>query len=121
MNRWATIVIAILGWAQIGMTRETKNELRVLFVGSPDSERGRSYVSFLRNHFANVESMSRTSFDPKQSEGCDVVLLDWPQSERTAPEASPFGAKEAWGKPTVLLGSAGLLMAERWKVHGAYG
>jgi len=54
-----------------------------------------------------------------------VVLLDWPQSNSTREDwkrgRSPLGDRNAWTKPTVLLGSAGLNLAVVWKVRGGSG
>jgi hypothetical protein len=98
-----------------------KADLRVLYLGSPDTPRGKAYARFLGEHFRRAESAARVGFDPKRARDFDVVLLDWPQEERPARPSSPLGPREAWGRPTVLLGSAGLMLAEAWEVHGAIG
>jgi hypothetical protein len=78
-----------------------------------------AYAKFLAAHFHHTKSDDRNGFDPERAKGFDVVLLDWPQGERDV--KSPLGPKDAWAKPTVLLGSAGLLLAKAWQVHGAVG
>ena len=51
-----------------------------------------------------------------------VSLLDWSQDESRVGDAkSPFGKLEDWSKPTVLLGSAGLLLATQWQLIGGAG
>jgi hypothetical protein len=53
------------------------------------------------------------------------VLLDWSQSDvdlaKMAELESPLGPREKWNTPTVLLGSAGLLLAAPWELIGSYG
>lgn len=97
---------------------------RVLFVGSKGSPRAEAFENFLKQHFAKVETANRLGFDPAQARDFDVVLLDWPQNggkEPFPPTQSPFGVREQWGKPTVLLGSAGLHLAIVWKLKGGSG
>jgi hypothetical protein len=115
------IVILFLVCARSFAADREKLNLGVLYVGSPDSARGKAYADFLQKHFGRVDTAERKGFDPRRAEPFDVVILDWPQSERPEMPASPFGPKEAWHKPTVLLGSAGLLLAEAWHIHGTIG
>jgi len=50
------------------------------------------------------------------------VLLDWSQSDsQLAKTPSPLGKIEEWSTPTVLLNSAGLLMAGQWQIIGGAG
>jgi hypothetical protein len=98
-----------------------KINLRVLYVGATTTPRGKAYSEFLQKRFRQTEATGRNGFDPRQAASFDVVLLDWSQSERPEKPMSPLGTKQAWDKPTVLLGSAGLLLAEAWQIHGAIG
>jgi hypothetical protein len=100
---------------------ERKVNLAVLYLGNPDTPRGRAYADFLGKHFRKVEIAERKGFDPKRAEPFDVVVLDWSQNERPEKPMSPLGPKNTWGKPTVLLGSAGLLLAEAWEIVGTIG
>src|SRR5262245_8371786 len=95
--------------------------LKVLYVGN-DRDRAADYEAFLKQHFAKVTTARREGFDPATARDADVVLLDWSQSESQLKETpSPFGKLEDWPKPTVLLGSAGLLMAGQWHIIGGAG
>lgn len=96
------------------------SELKLLYIGQ---ERTEDFVAFLRPNVASVESRPRSSFNPADAEGFDVVLLDWPQTgvQNFPPKSSPLGAREKWHKPTVLLGSAGLNLAVIWKLKGGVG
>jgi hypothetical protein len=110
-----------LTWYGTAADAAEKIDLSVFYVGNPSTPRGKSYTAFLSQSFRRVEAAERRGFDPKKAAGFDVVLLDWSQSDRQAKAQSPLGPKDAWNKPTVLLGSAGLLLAEVWKIHGAIG
>jgi hypothetical protein len=110
---------------------EAARPLRVLYVGNASTGRGRSYARFLAERFKLVGAVERDSFDPSSAAAADAVVLDWSQSdvrfERAAgssPEAhlkSPLGERSRWDRPTVLLGSAGHLLAAPWKVFGGSG
>ena len=88
-----------------------------------DRDRGADYEGFLKQHFAKVTVVRRDGFDPTAARDADVVLLDWPQSEGRPSDktSSPLGKFEEWSKPTVLLGSAGLLLAGQWQLIGGAG
>lgn len=95
--------------------------LKILYVGN-DSSRAGEYTQFLQKRFQSVSKTSRDDFDPKLASDANVVLLDWSQSETKVGDAvSPFGRLEEWSKPTVLLGSAGLLFACSSEVIGGAG
>jgi len=106
--------------------------LRVLYVGNKDTGRGRAYARFLGEKFTLVGASDRKTFDPGSVGDVDVIVLDWSQSDiehksvRRASEwesdlKSPLGERARWSKPTVLLGSAGHLLAAPWKVFGGSG
>jgi hypothetical protein len=99
--------------------------LKLLYVGEPaNSMRARQIAGFLHDKVSEVKAVERRVFTPRQADGFDVVLLDWPQSGNTEAErqkGSPLGPRSGWHKPTVLLGSAGLNMAIVWKVRGGSG
>jgi hypothetical protein len=108
--------------------------LRVLYIGNTDTDRGRSYASFLDEKFAYVGAADRKTFDRRSLRDVDVVVLDWSQSDidhsslpaRRASDIesdlkSPLGERSRWTMPTVLLGSAGHLLAAPWQVVGGSG
>jgi hypothetical protein len=95
---------------------------RVLFVGTEGSPRTAAFVALLEQHFADVRVASRKGFDPASAQNVDVVLLDWSQGEANFPkDPSPLGERRLWKKPTVFLGSAGLLVAVQWQIIGGSG
>jgi hypothetical protein len=100
------------------------DQLKVLYVGEPDTPRARHFAGFLQQNVGRVEIASRHGFNPEQAEAFDVVLLDWPQSgvaREERQQRAPLGDRSDWTKPTVLLGSAGLNLAMAWKVRGGSG
>jgi hypothetical protein len=105
--------------------------LRVLYVGNASTERGRSYAKFLGERFKLAGAVERNSYDPRSAGAADVVVLDWSQSDVRFERAdggfseahlkSPLGERGRWDRPTVLIGSAGHLLAAPWKVFGGSG
>lgn len=105
-------------WAQAAPERLPQ---RLLFVGeTAHAERGREFVDFLQRHFATVAMTTHAAFTVAATKDVDVVLLDWHQGD-TDRTRSPLGEFEAWNKPLVLLGSAGLNTAIAWNVFGGVG
>jgi hypothetical protein len=129
-----TIAMAMAGASPALAADEPKpaRSLRVLYVGNADTGRGRSYAGFLAEHFQLIGSADRKTFEPRSAATADVVVLDWSQGDVQRPAGgdvahsesdlkSPLGARGRWDKPTVLLGSAGHLLAAPWKVFGGSG
>jgi hypothetical protein len=120
------LVGVVLSLASLASSRAVDlDKLNVLYVGEPPSSvRAKQVTTFLEKNCGRTEAVARKGLRPEQTEGFDVVLLDWPQSDKTEQEreqGSPVGARSNWSKPTVLLGSAGLNMAIVWKVRGGSG
>jgi hypothetical protein len=115
--------LALLWGAGGLVSAADKQPLRVLYVGDVPSPRAADYREFLQARFARVETVSRRGFQPAQAQDFDVVLLDWPQGSEGSdrPKTTPLGRREDWAKPTVLLGSAGLLTSMAWDIKGGHG
>jgi hypothetical protein len=99
-------------------------QLKVLYIGEAGSPRSAAFNDFLKPKVGQVEIAVRWKFKPEQAADFDVVLLDWPQSDRgdsATSKRSPLGDRQHWTKPTVLLGSAGLNLAIVWEVKGGFG
>lgn len=138
---WAAgaLCLASVASAQEGQKTAVpeKIPLSVLYLGSsadsPDSKqpveqraaRFRAFADFLDRHFAQSDALDRAAFQPADAEGFDVVLLDWSQQDidlqKMAELESPLGPREEWTLPTVLLGSAGLLIAGPWELPASWG
>ena len=100
-----------------------KLPLNVLYLGRQKEERrSEAFVEFLSSKFVRCTVAKRDDFRVELLSGVDVVLVDWPQQERPSSNySSPVGPLENWKTPTVLLGSAGLIMAGPWSVIGGAG
>jgi len=95
--------------------------LKVLYLGNEEQRRS-DFGEFLQNTFVESDAIPHAAFDPESASDFDVVILDWSQREANSENAvSPLGDREAWSTPTVLLGSAGHLMAAPWEVAGGSG
>jgi hypothetical protein len=116
-------LIAAVGWGMPGMAEEPRLPLRVMYLGNEGKTRATEFVDFLRTQFEQVEQRNRDDDDDFESVGAfDVVLLDWSQRDTEVEKAvSPLGPRDRWSKPTVLLGSAGLLLATSWEIIGGAG
>jgi len=124
MRRWASLLaVAAVGLCCAeGVAGESVLSLRVLYVGNAKSPRAVDYEAFLKKHFKEATVVDRDRFDPSLAKEADVVLLDWSQRDTDVRKAkSPFGKLEEWSTPTVLLGSAGLLLAGQWQIIGGAG
>jgi hypothetical protein len=107
-----------------GVDAKDLSELKILYIGEGGSSRAAEFQVFLKPKVRQLEIASRWKFKPEQAADSDVVLLDWPQSDRRASanaKPSPLGERQHWTKPTVLLGSAGLNLAIAWEVKGGFG
>jgi hypothetical protein len=124
------LVAAVL--ATPAVAAEPVIPLRVTYVGKPGTDRARQYLAFLGDRFAHADAADRDRLDPAAVAAADVVVLDWSQADAQEggrlefpyPERalkSPLGPRDGWAKPTVLLGSAGHLLAACWEVHGGSG
>ncbi len=123
MRPFVTVVIAMASLlvAQLSTAKEPI-PLSVLYLGRKSADRTEAFQGFLEDHFAHVVVAKRPSFQPELLDGIDIVVLDWSQSERdTDYPSSPIGEFDDWSKPLVMLGSAGLLMADSWQVIGDAG
>jgi hypothetical protein len=116
---------AFCGAASASEPVHTLDQLKVLYVGDTASSRANHFQGFLKHNVGRIDIASRDAFKPSDAEEFDVVLLDWPQSDLARDDRkggrSPLGDRDAWSKPTVLLGSAGLNLAVVWKVRGGSG
>lgn len=115
-------LVAALGWGAPGMAEESRLPLRVMYLGNQSTPRTTEFIDFLRARFEQVAEKKRDAGDLESVAAYDVVLLDWSQSDTDSEKAvSPLGPRQQWSKPTVLLGSAGHLLATPWQIIGGAG
>jgi hypothetical protein len=132
MQRPAAYLTFSLLLAAASLAAQDRHPQRILFVGEPDTPRGRAFTSFLETKFATVRAAQRFD-DLGDLSAVDVVVLDWPQQgpdsvsawmqdpQKKAARRAPLGDRATWTTPTVLLGSAGLNLACVWEVRGSFG
>ncbi len=95
-------------------------DLKILFVGEPDTERTNAFVSFLGKYAKNVTTAPMDGSAAKLAQDVDVVVLDWLHS-MNAGDIRPIGERKDWNKPTVLIGYAGLYLSTAWRLRGGFG
>ncbi len=103
--------------ASIAPAAGAKSALRILYVGNPESERTKDYVSFLGEHFAQVKTGDLASFKPEQTTGSDVVILDY--------DGRGFGEPRVeiptdYSRATVTVGVRGGMISSSLKLKTAY-
>jgi hypothetical protein len=53
-----------------------KLDLRILYVGLPNTERQKDFVEFLSRHFKQVDTADYNTFKEEQTKDCDVAIFD---------------------------------------------
>jgi len=81
-----------------------KIPLRVLYVGLPETERQKDFVTFLGRHFTEVETADYNSFKEEQTEDCDVAIFDKDGLEW---KALDIRVSNRYCRPTISLGVPG--------------
>ncbi len=124
---WLMSTLPSNTWA---VDEPTKQPLRVLYLARNDEARQSAFTEFLAANFVQSAAMPRDQFKPEMAAPYDVVLVDWSQMEIHDPNAawdaprtysSPLGDRAQWSTPTVLLGSAGQILAGPWETIGGAG
>ena len=119
--RFSTAALAAAALTLLGTASRADGpgDLKVLYAGNPGSDREQDFVSLLREHFAEVGTVSYERFEEDDADDYDVVIFDWtsiyPRDEDgkikeeftglnspTPPELS-----EDYDRPTILIGAAG--------------
>lgn len=106
-----TLLLALLAtvtFLQAAESSEEKIPRAVEYVGRPESERGKSFVEFLRKNFTEVHATSLASLKTaedavKAFSDSDVLVVDTSMSRLLPP---------AYSKPMVLLSGQGVRTAE---------
>jgi hypothetical protein len=80
-------------------------DLRVLYVGQPDTARERTFLAFLAKHFTEVRSAPVTDIGQLVLDGVDVVLVDGEPLKGVQPPREL--SADALPLPTVLMGGIG--------------
>ena len=107
----------------ISQDRAEKLDLHVLYVGEAIGARAKAFAEFLADRVRTVTMAPLDGSATTKAKAADVVVLDWPQkgSDIFNENTKPLGARADWNKPTVLIGSSGLMLSSGWRVRGGFG
>ena len=95
--------------------------LRILYAGRQGSAREKDFVNFLAKYFMEVRTAELTKFTAKQSNGCDVVILDYDREDPgNVPESLITELSKDYSRPTVTVGVTGALICGRLKLKTGY-
>ncbi len=135
MHHLRLLIIALLSIHAALAAADLKN-LRIVYL-TDDLRPGRTdaFSTWLTPQVRSftVVTYSRTNTPSAEELAVgDVVMLDWDQSslqdgtkdswpEQAARFPNPLGKRATWGKPTLLLASAGLMVSHTWAVAGDRG
>jgi hypothetical protein len=92
-------------------------QLRILYVGHPDSDRQKDFVQFLGQHFSTVKTGDLRAFKEKDTDGFDVTLLDWDRNDLQGPRPT---VSESFSRPVITIGVPGGLIGRQWRLKTGY-
>jgi len=114
----------LISWGQPEAPVKEKVDLKVIYVGQPDTDRTKSFVKLLSDNFATVEMLNQENFDAEKTADFDVVVLDYVRVRQARGAQDAQGAQrvrspglqlpEGYSKPTVVFGSFGTQQAFAW-------
>ena len=101
---------------------EGKVNLRVLYVGEPDTDREKDFVGFLEKHFAKVAKADLEKVEVKDGDGFDVVIVDYSgltiKGNAIVTPRMPFGRD--YSRPVLTIGAAGALVCDSLGLKTGY-
>jgi len=100
-----------------------KIPLRILYVGLPDTERQKDFVSFLSRNFIEVKTADLDTFTEEQTRDSDVIILDkdgiqW--AGRGGNPLSDLRVSAQYSRPTLSLGIPGAFWTNRMRLKTGY-
>ncbi len=87
-----------------------KSDLRILYVGLPDTERQKDFVTFLGKYFKQVDTADYHAFSEGQTKDCDVAIFDKDGIEWAPLE---IDVSDKYSRATVSIGVPGAFWVER--------
>lgn len=101
-----------------------KIPLKILYVGIPDTERTKDFVTFLSANFAEVKTMNVGAFKEEETKDSDVVILDkdgveW-GSRGDTPPLSALKVSDSYAKATMTLGIPGAFWTSGMRLKTGY-
>ena len=100
-----------------------KIPLRILYVGLPDTERQKDFVSFLSVNFTQVKTAGLDTFTEEQTKDSDVIILDKDGIQWAGRGGSPLRDLQVsaqYSRPTLSLGIPGAFWADRMRLKTGY-
>jgi len=100
-----------------------KIPLRILYVGLPDTERQKDFVSFLSVNFTQVKTAGLDTFTEEQTKDSDVIILDKDGIQWGSRGGSPLRDLQVsaqYSRPTLSLGIPGAFWADRMRLKTGY-
>ncbi|MBN1346461.1 MAG: hypothetical protein JXQ73_27480 [Phycisphaerae bacterium] len=94
-----------------------KLDLKILYVGHPDTPREADFVQFLRQHFKEVRTGDLKRFDGTRTEQSDVIILDYDGKGFNAPCPR---LREDYARSTVTVGVAGAHICDNRGLKSGY-
>ena len=96
---------------------QLNRSLKILYAGRPDSDREKDFVVFLKKYFDVVQTGNLQTFKEGDTQGFDVMLLDWNPNaiEGPTPTVSP-----SFSRPVITLGIRGALICRQWRLRTGY-
>ncbi|NQT01552.1 MAG: hypothetical protein HQ580_05990 [Planctomycetes bacterium] len=106
--------------------QETTDEeipLRILYVGLPNTERQKDFVSFLSKNFTEVKTADLYTFKEQQAKDSDVIILDkdgiqW--GSRGGKPLRDLKVTDQYSRPTISLGIPGAFWTDRMRLKTGY-
>ena len=105
------------------MTTDGKISLRILYVGLPDTERQKDFVSFLSRNFTEVKTAGLDTFREDQTKDSDVIILDKDGIQWGSRGGNPLWdlkVSAQYSRPTLSLGIPGAFWTDRMRLKTGY-
>lgn len=104
-------------------TTDDKISLRILYVGLPNTERQKDFISFLSRNFTEVKTTDLYTFKEQQTKDSDVVILDkdgiqW--GSRGGKPLRDLKVSNQYSRPTISLGIPGAFWTDRMRLKTGY-
>ena len=104
-------------------TTDDKIRLRILYVGLPNTERQKDFVSFLFRNFIEVKTADLYTFKEEQTKDSDVIILDKDGIQWGSRGGNPLRDLEVsvqYSRPTLSLGIPGAFWTDRMRLKTGY-
>ncbi len=104
-------------------TTDEEIPLRILYVGLPNTERQKDFVSFLSKNFTEVKTADLYTFKEEQTNDSDVIILDKDGIQWGSEGGKPLRdlkVSNQYSRPTLSLGIPGAFWTDRMRLKTGY-